>query len=883
MPDPNLDNLRDNIENIQEETRISVDFAKEFASALGRSSQTVVEISKTFSTTNKLTQNLLGHIYAAERGEFQIKTLSYDINKAKNIQASVQKEINKLSGLTASIERDVNDRLKDQLKQRKRLEKEIATQISAKGKADRSTEKELQSLNSSIKLTQNKLRITQDLNDYLSQQKRDLNDIVKGYEDIVKASILHKKQQDEINKATGLTGVILDSLFKTKLTRGLAKYMGLDSAKQAMHEFVEEQIKSGKAIDSTSLRAAALIKGLQGLKKGLISTFKDPMLFVAGLGALVHELYEIGIKTDDWATKFSRSLALSKNEAIDLVTNFREMSILSGDLRYTSELLMQAQFDLNKAQSIAVIRTEEELKLQTKLRNLEIQSASKLNTLTNITTKLHSKYVESVLQGAFQSMKANKIQFEAEEILNDIGRISNDILVNFRQNPIALGKAVAEAKRLGLTLQDINDIGNHLVDFQSSIASEMQAEVILGKQINLERARLAAFTNDQLTLTQEIKKNLPTLEEYTRLNKIQRESLAGFMGLNKEQLADIVTRTELEKKFGDISKLSLDQISKLASEQKTTEGKILLDKYSQLSVQEKFNAAMTRLQDIVARLVGGPVGKFLETLTSALETVDKIYSKVTKLGKAFGLGTIGSNIAGSIATFVTSAALLKLMLRGSSMAFPMWTRDAGKMAANAMGNISNALYTPTGYYQNGKRVQVRGKIPKGSKLNPGGFTGLGKGLGLAALLLEAGLITKDIYDETQKGKDLSSSIMSGLTKNIGTLLGATIGGVGGLFLGGPGGALVGAGLGSMVGGFLNPKEEDLPPMAKGGILTRPTKVLAGEAGPEAILPLKDNTVVDTKPIVDAINRLIDEVKKGGNIYMDGQKVGVALAKNNYRG
>ena len=44
-------------------------------------------------------------------------------------------------------------------------------------------------------------------------------------------------------------------------------------------------------------------------------------------------------------------------------------------------------------------------------------------------------------------------------------------------------------------------------------------------------------------------------------------------------------------------------------------------------------------------------------------------------------------------------------------------------------------------------------------------------------------------------------------------------------------------------------------MAKGGIITKPTKILAGEAGAEAIIPLSRNSLIDINPIVVAINEL----------------------------
>lgn len=52
----------------------------------------------------------------------------------------------------------------------------------------------------------------------------------------------------------------------------------------------------------------------------------------------------------------------------------------------------------------------------------------------------------------------------------------------------------------------------------------------------------------------------------------------------------------------------------------------------------------------------------------------------------------------------------------------------------------------------------------------------------------------------------------------------------------PGGNLI-ASVGQGISGIFGKKEEELPKLAKGGIVTKPTQAIVGEAGPEAILPL----------------------------------------------
>jgi hypothetical protein len=63
-------------------------------------------------------------------------------------------------------------------------------------------------------------------------------------------------------------------------------------------------------------------------------------------------------------------------------------------------------------------------------------------------------------------------------------------------------------------------------------------------------------------------------------------------------------------------------------------------------------------------------------------------------------------------------------------------------------------------------------------------------------------------------------------------------------------------------------------MAEGGITTGPTNAIIGEAGPEAVIPL-------TK-FYEKMDELISVIKQGGNVYLDGTKVGTAMNVSTYR-
>ena len=66
--------------------------------------------------------------------------------------------------------------------------------------------------------------------------------------------------------------------------------------------------------------------------------------------------------------------------------------------------------------------------------------------------------------------------------------------------------------------------------------------------------------------------------------------------------------------------------------------------------------------------------------------------------------------------------------------------------------------------------------------------------------------------------------------------------------------------------------------ADGGIVTQPVKGMVGEAGPEAIIPLSQaGDMLGSTEVIALLKELISTVNKGGDVYLDGAKVGYTLA------
>jgi hypothetical protein len=96
------------------------------------------------------------------------------------------------------------------------------------------------------------------------------------------------------------------------------------------------------------------------------------------------------------------------------------------------------------------------------------------------------------------------------------------------------------ARKLGLEMSAVASISNSLLDFETSIEDQMTASLLLGRQINLDKARQLALAGDQEGVMKEILKAVGGEAEFNKMNVIQRRALAKSVGVEVEQLSRLV-------------------------------------------------------------------------------------------------------------------------------------------------------------------------------------------------------------------------------------------------------------------------------------------------------------------------------------------------------
>jgi uncharacterized membrane protein len=198
--------------------------------------------------------------------------------------------------------------------------------------------------------------------------------------------------------------------------------------------------------------------------------------------------------------------------------------------------------------------------------------------------------------------------------------------------PKALANAVAQSKALGVSLEQVENISQSLLNFESSISSELEAELLTGKELNLEKARLAALNGDIATVAKEISKQTGSAKDFTESNVIQQEALAKAVGMTREDLAKSLIEREALAKIGAGETNALEAYNRLKKEglsddqiaKKLGDDKLAAQLKSQ-SVQERFNATIEKLREIFVSLaepILQIISPFMDLATTILPLIN---------------------------------------------------------------------------------------------------------------------------------------------------------------------------------------------------------------------------------------------------------------------
>jgi len=789
--------------------------------------------------------------------------------EAESLGSILDTYVDKIKDNAKLIARITGDSAKaydPQINKTKNLAKElqkVSEETLSNAKERGNIEKSLNSIQKELLANQTKREaIAKRLTTATRAEQRILLDILDSYDDAIASSkelIENTKSLAatfvDIEKNLGITGNILEGINKIPI---LNKFLDVKSALEASNK---------EAASLTGTRWSVLGAALKSLGQSFRKNLFDPLVYIGVTIKLFKELVNLGLAFSQRTAEIARNLGISSSEAQILNQRFSDITASSNNLLSTQTNLLEATNQINDRFGTSAMLTESILEDQidlTKKLGLSGEEAAAFAEYSLISGKSQEDIVNAI-------GKQNKGLLNNKKVIQAVAKVGGQLNAQYKGNPELIAKAVIQAQKLGMTLEDTQGIAKSLLNFEESIANELSAELITGMDLNLEKARYLALQGKSVEAAAELMKNLGPngLNKFQNMNVIQQEALAGALGMSADQLADSLKTQQALNKLSTTDRRAYKDAIKAAQEKGDYDKAAALEKQMNqgkefklaelnLSAQEKFNAAVDKLKGLLASIVEGPLGQMAETIANMIAGIAKIPGVKEILG-----------YAAPIAAVLTGGMLIKSLTKGTSMN-PMVVTIAGG-GGGALGGGGAGGSRPTGLGRVARafnRGGMRGGGKAIGRMLKSSVKGVGGKLGALGALASLGM------DISEGGLNMESIGRAGLT-GLGSIAGGALGSIiapgVGTIAGGVGGGMAGDKLGNLIFG-------ERVELAAGGIVTKPTRALVGEAGPEAVVPLSQlmNEFAEMKRYLAQI------ATKEGTIYMGPTKVGTAVTVGTYK-
>ncbi len=587
-----------------------------------------------------------------------------DIKKANEEIKGFQNELgaldNQLKSLGLSIQSQITDNIKDADEETQKLAKSYSRDItnainqSAKGlnnyqqiqdkvnkgyDIEKELIKETQRVQKQQQLTLRKI-------EFLKREGVKLNiDEIAALEEAFSIDQKILKNLEEQNKkqreSLGIAGKLADGV------EGVLNKIGAGGIAK-LFNFKKAAAEAAVLNKDQAAAQGKEITGLQNAKNLSERMAKNIDMAAVRLGAagalfkLAGALFDQFKKADQSTTDIARGLSMSKKEAKEFK---KEMMETSGSFLSTNVSLKEQKktvMALNKELGGTAIAFNKDIlagAADTLNRlHLSEEAVGNMAKLAMVTGKNFKTLEKEQAKSVLDAEREFGIRLKLSDVLDEANKITGLARVNAMGIEGGLTKAVATAKSLGIEMAAVAGSAGQLLDFESSIQKELEAEMLIGRDLNLERARAAALAGDQEALARALVEEAGSLEELQNMNVIQQQALAGALGMSADQLAD--------------SLMTQEALSTQAQDELDREAEQALQQEKMLSLTEKQALAMDKFAENVQMLGKG----LLIAAAAAAAVAIAMTFGVASLPILAGIALAGAAVGGIASTVADGVA-----------------------------------------------------------------------------------------------------------------------------------------------------------------------------------------------------------------------------------
>jgi hypothetical protein len=538
--------------------------------------------------------NALKNLGAASNVTEKLKSDWTDISKNLSEQEKAQRRLNVLTNLQSDIASIISEQKKASIvydessfnleKRKLELQQEIY----------QAQMKRIDEEMSAGRLTRDQLQAAESFKNNLLMQKIALDGNLKVYEKQKNVGSLIEHQFESVNA----------EIIKTKKNIDVAN----------------------KSFEFTLKHVEKIFEKLSSISEKVFKSLNVP----STIGESFSKILDIFNQIDTAATNVRQKFGLLPSQGAIFEKNIREASIELAEFGINAEQLggtmKQIGSTFTSLQSMEKGLVKDVSIMSAQFGVTADTSVKFLQTLGGVSGK--SAIAKQNMLG-LAKFASNAYGVGLDDVMNDVANASEEARMFAGKNADEMVRAAAQARQMGTTLDNMARTAKGLLDFESSIQSELKASALIGKNINFNEARRLAFQGKVVEANKVILDQAKKIK-FNQLNPIAQDAFAKAAGKTVKELQEMLNAEENLKE----ALKSKDPLVKAEAEKKKQMSEMMKNdpiaakkaaqaEYEKGLIQEKNQTRVKQLQNEINAI-------FMEFIGPILEQIGPIFTELLK-------------------------------------------------------------------------------------------------------------------------------------------------------------------------------------------------------------------------------------------------------------
>lgn len=190
--------------------------------------------------------------------------------------------------------------------------------------------------------------------------------------------------------------------------------------------------------------------------------------------------------------------------------------------------------------------------------NMGISGAEAANVVGNFARMNEGSAATAMDMAATTKAMGKAAGVPIDSLMKDVAGSSKAFAEYGKDGGLNIAKAAVAAAKLGVGMDSLTKVTDSLLDFETSINSEMELGAMLGKQLNLDRARGLAYEGNIGGAVKETLQQLGGIEEFNKMDIFQKRKAAELLGLSVDEFQKMAANSDKLNEDGSIQLSTFD-------------------------------------------------------------------------------------------------------------------------------------------------------------------------------------------------------------------------------------------------------------------------------------------------------------------------------------